>query len=181
MTTSNYSATAYLHNSQITTATAKPFLVCCAFISLYLATAYNSGDSSASRTQALSLQPPVQNSTQLIAPTVVELLGTDHTENTFLLLLRSCPLQRERVNRAFAYKRPQRRPHKTPLFCCCVHACCGRYLVTLGSCEHMKYAVKETKFSDGLLIRCRIWGSHSGSSSSSGGGSSRTHKMICIK
>jgi hypothetical protein len=46
-TTSNYSAIANLHTSQITTATAKPFLVCCTFISLYLATASNSADSSA--------------------------------------------------------------------------------------------------------------------------------------
>jgi hypothetical protein len=43
-TASSYSATAYLHNSQITTAPAKPFPACCVFTSRSLATAYNSGD-----------------------------------------------------------------------------------------------------------------------------------------
>jgi hypothetical protein len=53
-TTSNYSAIAYLHTLQITPATAKPFPACCVFISRSLATASNSGDSSASRAQVLS-------------------------------------------------------------------------------------------------------------------------------
>jgi hypothetical protein len=60
-TTSNYSATASLHNSQITTAPAKPFLACCVFTSCSLATASNSGDSSASRSQVLASQTPIQN------------------------------------------------------------------------------------------------------------------------
>jgi hypothetical protein len=60
-TTSNYSATANLHNSQITTAPAKPFLSCCVFISRSLTTASNSGDSSASRAQVLSSHTSVQN------------------------------------------------------------------------------------------------------------------------
>jgi hypothetical protein len=62
-TTSNYSVTANLHNSQITTPTAKPFPACCAFISRVLATDLNSGDFSASRSQVLSSHLPVQNST----------------------------------------------------------------------------------------------------------------------
>jgi hypothetical protein len=45
----------YLHNSQITTAPTKPFPACCVFTSLSLATASNSGDSSASRARVLSL------------------------------------------------------------------------------------------------------------------------------
>jgi hypothetical protein len=44
--TSHYSATANLHNSQITTAPAKPFPVCYVFTSRSLATASNSGNSS---------------------------------------------------------------------------------------------------------------------------------------
>jgi hypothetical protein len=48
-TTSNYSATAYLHTLQIMTTPAKPFPACSVFTSLTLATAYNSGVSSASR------------------------------------------------------------------------------------------------------------------------------------
>jgi hypothetical protein len=65
-TTSNYSATANLHTLQITTAIAKPFPACCIFTSRSLTTASNSGDSSASRSQVLSSQAPVQNSTELI-------------------------------------------------------------------------------------------------------------------
>jgi hypothetical protein len=56
-----------LHNSQITTAPAKPFPVCCVFASRSLTTASNSGYSSASCAQVLSSQPCVQNSTELIA------------------------------------------------------------------------------------------------------------------
>jgi hypothetical protein len=67
-TTSNYSATANPHNSKINTAPAKPFPAFRDFTSRYLATASNSGDSSASRTQVSSSQPPLQNSTELIAP-----------------------------------------------------------------------------------------------------------------
>jgi hypothetical protein len=53
--TLNYSANADLHNSQITTAPAEPFPACYVFTSRSLATASNSGDSSASRAQVLSL------------------------------------------------------------------------------------------------------------------------------
>jgi hypothetical protein len=60
--TSNYNATANLHNSQITTAPAKLFPAFCVFTSSSLATASNSEDSSVSRPQVLSSQPPVQNS-----------------------------------------------------------------------------------------------------------------------
>jgi hypothetical protein len=70
-TISNYSTIAYLHNSQITTAPSKPFPACCVFISHSLATASNKGESSASCAQVLSSQPPMQNSTKLIAPTVL--------------------------------------------------------------------------------------------------------------
>jgi hypothetical protein len=114
-TTSNYSATANLHNSQITTALAIPFPAFCVFTSCSLATASNSGHSSASCAQVLSSQPPVQNTT-LSLPCRTQLnsslqlpwlwlLGTDHIENAVLLLLRSCPLLRERVCRAVAQKR----------------------------------------------------------------------------
>jgi hypothetical protein len=63
-TTSNYSATANLYNSQITITLAKPFPACCVFTSRFLATDSNSGDSSTSRSQVLSSQPPVQKSTE---------------------------------------------------------------------------------------------------------------------
>jgi hypothetical protein len=85
-TTSNYSATANLHNSQITAAPAKLFPACYIFNSSSLATASNSGNSSASRAHvvtvwrisrkwtladchfnysAISSQPSLQSSTQL--------------------------------------------------------------------------------------------------------------------
>jgi hypothetical protein len=55
-TTSNYSAIANLHNSQITTATAEPYPACCVFTSCSLATASNSGDHSASHAQVLPVR-----------------------------------------------------------------------------------------------------------------------------
>jgi hypothetical protein len=61
-TTSNYRPTANLHNSQVTTAPAKPFPGCCVFTSRSLATASNSGDSSASRTPVPTSPTPVQKS-----------------------------------------------------------------------------------------------------------------------
>jgi hypothetical protein len=59
-TTSNYSATANLLISQIITAPAKPFPARYIF-NRSLATASNSGDSSASRAQVLSSQTPMQD------------------------------------------------------------------------------------------------------------------------
>jgi hypothetical protein len=70
--------TTYTNDSELQAITAPPvistihkspqhqlslFLACCVFTSRSLATASNSGDSSASGTQVLSSQPPVQNST----------------------------------------------------------------------------------------------------------------------
>jgi hypothetical protein len=52
-TTSNYTATANLHNSQITTGPAKLFPACCVFTSRSLTTASNTGDSSTSQAQDL--------------------------------------------------------------------------------------------------------------------------------
>jgi hypothetical protein len=59
-TTSNYSASTNLHNSQITTAPVKPFPACCVFINCSLSMASNSRDSSASYAQVLSSQILVQ-------------------------------------------------------------------------------------------------------------------------
>jgi hypothetical protein len=59
-TTSIYCATTNLHNSQITTAPAKPFPFCCVLTSRSLAMASNSGDSSASCTQVVSSQASLQ-------------------------------------------------------------------------------------------------------------------------
>jgi hypothetical protein len=59
--TSNYSATSNIHNSQIITVPAKLFPACLVLTSFSLATASNSGDSSAPCAQVLSSQAPVQN------------------------------------------------------------------------------------------------------------------------
>jgi hypothetical protein len=56
-----------------TTAPAKPFPTCYVFTSSSLATASNTGYSSASRAQVLPSQPPVQNSTELIAPSILSI------------------------------------------------------------------------------------------------------------
>jgi hypothetical protein len=55
------SAAAYLHNSQNTTAPAKPLTACCLVTSRSLATAFNSGDFSAFHAQVLPSPTPVQN------------------------------------------------------------------------------------------------------------------------
>jgi hypothetical protein len=59
--TSNYSAIADFHNSQFTTAPAKPSPACCVFTNRSLATVSNSGDSSTSRSQVLISPTFVQN------------------------------------------------------------------------------------------------------------------------
>jgi hypothetical protein len=63
--TSNYSATANLHNLQITITPTKPFPAFCVFTSCSLAMTSNTGDSSASCAQIWSSQTLVQNSCQL--------------------------------------------------------------------------------------------------------------------
>jgi hypothetical protein len=82
-TTSNCSATANLHNSQITTAPAKPFPACYVFTGHSLAMASNSGDSSASRAQVLSSQPSMQNC--LTAD-----LQTPHSQQQLYYYVRIC-------------------------------------------------------------------------------------------
>jgi hypothetical protein len=61
--------------SLITTAPSKPFPACCIFISRSLAAASNSDDSSASRAQVLSSQPPcAEHSSQLATKWVASIV-----------------------------------------------------------------------------------------------------------
>jgi hypothetical protein len=99
-TTSNYSATANLHNSQITTAPAKPFPSCCDF-NRSLVTASNSGDSSATGLKSslnggsLPTEPLVKVKVTLRLAVYRESfrLGVKHLEThdqTFFFQLNSC-------------------------------------------------------------------------------------------
>jgi hypothetical protein len=121
--TSNYSATASPHNSQQTTAPAKPFPACCVLTSRSLATASNSGDSSASRAHGIPGWSSSHNSTKLqICP-----IDKPSARTTQKIQLFYCCM---RVYRAVAQQGSRRRPQKTQVFYCCVHVYCGRYLGT---------------------------------------------------
>jgi hypothetical protein len=72
VTTSNYSATANLHTLLITTVPAKPFPACCVFTSRTLATASNSGHSSASRADVAPSPTLAQNCLPAIPSTELD-------------------------------------------------------------------------------------------------------------
>jgi hypothetical protein len=127
-------ALSLMYTLKIITEPAKPFPACCVFISRSLATASNSGDSSASRDQVLSVQRIPRNWTlsiinSTIAPSHLSLpcrarLNCQPStnwialvvffitprrgphRNTVLLLLRVCSFPLERVYRAVAQKLP---------------------------------------------------------------------------
>jgi hypothetical protein len=86
---SNYSATANLHNSQITTASAKPFPVCCVFNSRSLVTVPNSGDFfSFTRWSPFFTDSCTELSSNLVP--AYNISAQNNTENTAILLLHSC-------------------------------------------------------------------------------------------
>jgi hypothetical protein len=95
-----HSATANLHNSQITTTPAKPFLACCVFTSRSLATTSNSGDTSVSRAHAIAGWPPSRNWTDapnspgynISAPTTQK-THLFHCCSSTVALLRICCLE----------------------------------------------------------------------------------------
>jgi hypothetical protein len=91
-TESNYSATANLHNSQITTASANPFPACYVFTGLSQATASNNGETSATALKCflngvslptVSFLHRFPYRTDLVAPmSSLYLLGMAHVDNT---------------------------------------------------------------------------------------------------
>jgi hypothetical protein len=81
-TKSNYSSTANLHDSQITTASVTSFPAYCVFIRRFLVTASNSGRSSASSAQILSSEPPVGNCLTTDFVPSLKHLSADHVETS---------------------------------------------------------------------------------------------------
>jgi hypothetical protein len=121
-TTGNYSGIANLHNSQITPAPTKPFSACCIVTIRFLATASNSGDSSASRPQVILSQRPVQNSCQLSTllslPCRAQLRCQTSIDS--LPSLNSPPSINSQLACGPRYIASRRTQQKTPFFYCCV-------------------------------------------------------------
>jgi hypothetical protein len=128
--TSNYSATADLHNSQIITAPAKPLPACYIFTSRSMSTVSNSGDSSASRAQVLSSQRPVQNSLSTqICPLLITSRHGQHRKHrssivAFVFVAAGTCLPRLCPETAAA------RTTENTFLLLCLRVCCGRYLTT---------------------------------------------------
>jgi hypothetical protein len=92
-----------------------PFPASCIFIGSSLATAFNSGDSSASRAQVLSSQPPMQNSTLNRQVTII------HSTIVFSLLCLPCTAQLSSSPNSLLYITAQcgpRRQHSVSHFAC---------------------------------------------------------------
>jgi hypothetical protein len=115
-TTGNYSAIAVLHNSQITVPT-KHFPACCVLTSRFLATASNSGDSSASCAQVLLSQSPVQSSCLSLS-----CRAQLHCQpSTYSLSLLNSPLSiNSQLTWGPRYITSGQTQQKTPFLYCCV-------------------------------------------------------------
>jgi hypothetical protein len=105
-TTSNYSAAADLHTLQVTTASAKSFPACYAFISRSLITASNNGDSSASALKSTLNAGSLPTDcflhrllyrSDLVAPVVFFITSEHGPRRQQLSFSYVYPLQRERV------------------------------------------------------------------------------------
>jgi hypothetical protein len=133
------SAVAILHTSPITTPPAKTFSACCVFTSRSLATASNSGDSSASLVQVLSSQIPVQNSTLNRQPTTncqaggyftptflysFHRLSPDNCQLDYSTISSQLPLQSSTdwLSPFSPWCRPRRQRHASPIACVIVAA-----------------------------------------------------------
>jgi hypothetical protein len=171
------SLTTYTHGSELQAITAPPLILtihkspkhplslfpaCCVFTSRSLATASNSGDSSAPRAQVLSSQPPLQNSSpnwQLTAsPQLSSLkpLRTDLVENAvsnsnYSWFRISCSgnvftdrLPRSGLHNAFVY---------SPI--ACHHLCILQYYITIGAWPTKDD--RENKLSHFFLYRFRTF------------------------
>jgi hypothetical protein len=131
-----------LISTQITTAPARPSPACSVSDSCSLARASNTGDFSASRTQVLSSQLPMQNSCQLSSEAWCQLLAslaelnwlvspilffitTLHGPNKNTVSNNNCTVAEACLPICcleMGY---------IILFCCCMHVCCGHYPATV--------------------------------------------------
>jgi hypothetical protein len=104
----------------------KPFPACCVSTSRSPATVSNSGDSSASCPQVPSSQPPAQNTTELIAPTVLVITyrnGPHRKHRSSIVAFLSAAAVT--CLPSCCSETAAARTKQTPFF-----YCCGRYLVT---------------------------------------------------
>jgi hypothetical protein len=105
--TSNYSATINLQDSQITTVPAKPVSACCVFARRYLATASNSGGSSASSAHVVPSPTPIRNCLPVIPSTEL-----DHRLFSASFAELNCP-QHHQTSALFFYNHFTRTEYKT--------------------------------------------------------------------
>jgi hypothetical protein len=134
----------YIHNSELQVITAPSLLsiirkwlqhplsifqACYVVISRSLATAANSGNSSASRAHIRYSQPPVRKSNlnwQLISPIVLIVISRHkpHRKHRSSIVA-FVPIAAGTCLRAVAQKRSRSTPQKTSFFYCRVRVCCG--------------------------------------------------------
>jgi hypothetical protein len=143
-TASNYSPTADLHNTQITTEPAKRFAACCVFLSFFLVAASNSGDSLASAltpfsaghrlTNEISSEPKSQllYDWRFTANQFVMSSNPLRITTTYFIQLNSCDnspyVTSSLTRRLIIFGHGPRRKHS-----CFIVACmyvCGRYIAT---------------------------------------------------
>jgi hypothetical protein len=116
---------------------------CCVFNSRSLATASNSGDSSASRAHVVTVRRISRNWTLIFTSKLLHFIPLHSTELLNLIFLKITPRRgpqrkhRSSIVAGVFVSAGTSLPSRcletgciTPLFYLCVHVCCGRYLAT---------------------------------------------------